>query len=564
MQLSGVSQPYPNIQANRNDTSEAPPAAPLVDKEQAQQGEPAISWQAAQPPQLPQEASTQTQGKTAYQPGSFGLNSLMSFLRNPGSTATDTGLKPEEVKSPEGTPSSKLNTEQMSFEEVISALGRNENLLKKPLDRDGLEKLRDASKTPSDLGKAVDALLNNADYYETVDKAKEGKSDGKISGKDVQNLQEHPQIRAYADFKAHQYQENYVPSDSPPGSPARAMTQNDAMRELYLYSESLPKNINLDTLRNIADGSEKMGKCPPQLAAAAKFFAESPDRWQAFSQKNRPSETISRDRLSDLVAFNVKLSAQENRALETLKENKEIFFKGGAIKLRKLESIANNEENNRDVRDAANLLSQPNSMLFSMLDNGKHGAGGNFFNKANDRHIGKGDLDAFVKKGTNQVAEPTRASTQPVASAQNDMAAGQETQPDLKKEKGGQFTKMLEILSYLASAAMMLIPGAGIAGATTAAARAAATATGRVVGVTSARETANQASRQGTREAIEQSARDGAKEGVREGLKDGVQDLGIKAAKDLAKYGADRLDQNERQRSVSNPNVDAPRVWAQS
>lgn len=451
----------------------------------------------------------------------------------------------------------------MPFEEVVSVLGRNENLLKKPLDREGLEKLRDDPKTPSDAKRALNALLTTPAYYEAFDKAKQGKSDGKISSKDVQKLQEHPQIRAYANFKAGQYLDNYVPSDAPPSAPARAMTANDAMRELYLYSESLPKNINMETLQKIADGSQKMGKCPPQLAAAAKFFTQNPDQWQTFSRTNKASDSISRDRLSDLVSFNVKLSPQESKALETLKNNQDIFFKGGGIKPDKLEAIANNKQNSQEVRDAANLLAQPNSMLFSMLDNAKHGAGGNFFNKANDRNIGKGDLDAFIRKGSNQVAQAAQPSSRPVGAAQKDMAAGQETQPDPKKEKGGGFTKFLEIFSYVASGLMMLIPGAGVAGAAMAAGRAAATAAGRAAATTAGKEAANQAGKQVARESIRQNAKEGFKDGAKESLKDGAKDFGTQAGKDLAKEGIDRFSHPDQHQAVSNPNINQPRVWAQ-
>ena len=186
-----------------------------------------------------------------------------------------------------------------------------------------------------------------------------------------------------------------------PGSPAREMSGNDAMRELYLYSESLPKKVSMETLQKIADGSQDMGKCPPQVAAAAKYFTDHPAEWQQFTGKDDPNASISRDRLCDPPPT-TSLSPQESKAIETIKNNQDIFFRDGGIKPDKLVKIANDPNNSQEVRDAANLLSQPNSMLFSMLDNGKHGAGGNFFNKANDHNIGKGDLDAFIRKGSNR------------------------------------------------------------------------------------------------------------------------------------------------------------------
>lgn len=412
----------------------------------------------------------------------------------------------------------------MSFEQVATTLGRHEDLLKKPQNREGLEKLRDDASTPSDMKKALDTLLNDPDMFAAFDSAKNGKSDGKISNKDVRTWQQNPAIRQYADAKAETYTHDYVPSDAKPGSPPREMSSNDAMRELYLYSESLPKKINQETLRKIADGSQDMGKCPPQVAAAAKFYTDHPDQWQQLTGKEDPNASVSRDRLCDLASYNVKLSPQESKALETLQNNEDIFFKGGGIKPDKLTKIANDSNNSQEVRDAANLLSQPNSMLFSMLDNGKHGAGGNFFNKANDHNIGKGDIDAFIKKGTNQVATPDALSGVPAnineQRAQQEMATGQETQPDAKKEKGGGIYKLLEVLSYVATAITAVIPGVGAAGLAATGARAAVTA--------------------------------GLKEGLKQGIKEGVKE-GASQALDAAQTA-----------KKGNEEIKGERVWAQA
>ncbi|WP_276639199.1 HrpF/NolX family T3SS translocon protein [Siccibacter turicensis] len=428
--------------------------------------------------------------------------------------------------SPQALPQSAspdAASDQMSFEEVVSTLGRNENLLKKPLDREGIAKLRDDPATPSDTKKALDALVNNPEMFDAIDPAKNGKTDGKISAKDIRAWQEHPAIRQYADAKAETYTHDYVPSDAKPGSPAREMSGNDAMRELYLYSESLPKKVNLQTLQNIADGSQDMGKCPPQVAAAAKYFTNNPGEWQKFNGKDDPNASVSRDRLCDLAAQNVKLSPQENKALETLQNNKDIFFKGGGIKPDKLADIANDPKNSQEVRDAANLLSQPNSMLFSMLDNGKHGAGGNFFNKANDRNIGKGDLDAFIRKGSGEVAPAPQLANAPTTplemSAQEDMAAGQETQPDQKKEKGGGIFKLLDILGYVATGLTILIPGVGAAGVAATAGRAAVTA--------------------GVREGLKQAAKEGIQEGAAQAVNAALTN------------------------KTGNQEINGPRVWAQ-
>lgn len=413
---------------------------------------------------------------------------------------------------------------QMPFEQVVTTLGRHEDLLKKATNREGMEKLCDDPDTPTDEKKALETLLNDPQMFDRLDSAKNGKHDGKISSKDIRKWQEDPAVKEYASAKAESYTHDYVPSDAQPGSAPREMSSNDAMRELYQYSESLPKNINAETLKKIADGSQDMGKCPPQVAAAAKYYTDHPDEWQKLTGKDDPNAGVSRDRLCDLASYNVKLSPQESKAVETLKNNQDIFFKGGGLKTGKLADIANDKNNSQDVRDAANLLSQPESMLFTMLDNGKHGAGGNFFNKANDKNISKGDLDAFIKKGSNQVATPDSlsgtAKTVGEMTARQDMATGQETQPDTKKEKGGGIFKLLDILSYIGSALTVFIPGVGAAGLAATAGRAAVTA--------------------------------GLKEGLKQGVKEGI------------KEGAGQVLDAAQTASRGNPQIDGPRVWAQS
>lgn len=418
---------------------------------------------------------------------------------------------------------------QMSFQEVVSTLGRHEGLLKKAHDREGLEKIRDDESTPTDEKQALDTLLNNQDMFDSLDQAKKGKTDGKISAEDVQKWQNDPQMKAYAEAKSEDYTHNYVPSDAAPGSAPREMSGNDAMRELYLYSESLPKNIGPDTLENIANGSQNMDKAPPQVAAAAKYFTDHPDEWQQLVGNDKGK--TSRNKLCDKAAANVQLSPQENQALQTVKNNEDIFFKKGGIKPDKLADIANDTNNSQDVRDAANLLAQPNSMLFSMLDNGKHGAGGNLFNYANDKNISKGDIDAFIRKGSNTVAQPDKlaapATTLDELSAQEDMSVGQQTQPDEKKKQGGGFFKFLDIFTNVLSGLAVLIPGVGEAALAGNAARAAVTA--------------------GVKEGIKQGAKEGVKEGVKEGGKQALENATA-----------------SQQQATGNPDVEAPRVWAQS
>ncbi|MFP8968352.1 HrpF/NolX family T3SS translocon protein [Pokkaliibacter sp. CJK22405] len=498
-------------------------------------------------------------------PQTTGQESLVPVNRQ-----TDTGTTQGDTQAAatEGDTSAAANGEDapMSFEEIVTTLGRHEDLLKKPKDFKGLQELANDPDTPSDAKKALEALTKDGEdgaMYQAFDAAKTGKTDGKISSKDIRELQKLPQVAAYADFKAETYTHDYVPSDAKPGSAPREMTTNDAMRELFQYSESLPgKNIDLETMQKIADGTQDMGKCPPQVAAAAKFFTDHPDQWQILTKDD--GGKVSRDRLCDLAAQNVNLSPQESKAIDTLQNNKDIFFKGGSLNTDKLTKIANDESNSQDVRDAANLLAQPHSMLFSMLDNGKHGAGGNFFNKANDKKISEGDLSAFVKKGTNQVAQEPILSGAPTnkleADAINDMNVGQETQPDEKKEKGGGIFKLLEALSWVGTAVASVFTG-GAAGALMTA--------GRVIGQTVAKVVAKEVGKEVLEQGAKGIAKEAGKDIAKEVGKDAAKDIATgtvkNAAKDITKdYGKDYTQDQIARIEGDDTGIDAPRVWAQT
>lgn len=352
----------------------------------------------------------------------------------------------------------------MSYEDVVNTLGRNEGLMKKAMDKDGLKKLADDPKTPPDMKKALDTLLSDPDMFNKIDNATPGKVDGKLAANDIEAIKKTPEFEAYSDKQAETYTHAYVPSDAPPGTPAQEMSGNDAIRELYRYSQSLPKSLSLETMKAIANGSQPLDKCPPQVQAAAKYMADHPDQWSKYTGMTDPKATESREALCDQASYNVKLTRDESDALNTVKNNEDIFFKKGGLTPKKLKEIAEDDKQPQDVRDAAKLLMQPNSMLFSMLDNGKHHAGGDFFNKANDKNISKGDLDAFIAHGTNQIAPaptPSDIDTPDEMKARREMYDGQKTQPDEKKEMGGGFFKMIDIIGWVATGLSILIPGLG-------------------------------------------------------------------------------------------------------
>jgi len=407
------------------------------------------------------------QDMTAQQPTNDPSRTGINF----SDTSPKTSQPPPQVASTITNPPKGLNVlpddgtdKPMSYDDVVNTLGRNEGLMKKAMDKDGLKKLADDPKTPPDMKKALDTLLSDPDMFNKIDNATPGKVDGKLAANDIEQIKKTPEFQAYSDQQAETYTHAYVPSDAPPGTGAQEMTGNDAMRELYRYSESLPKKLSLDTMKAIANGTQPMDKCPPQVQAAAKYMADHPNEWARYTGMSEPDATESREAICDQASYNVKLTRDESDALNTLRNNEDIFFKKGGLTPKKLQDIANDDKQPKNVRDAAKLLSQPNSMLFSMLDNGKHHAGGDFFNKANDKNISKGDLDAFIAHGTNQIApapKPADIDTPDEMKARRDMYDGQKTQPDEKKEIGGNFFKMIDIIGWIGTGLSLLIPGLG-------------------------------------------------------------------------------------------------------
>lgn len=411
-----------------------------------------------------------TPQSTAFQ-GNFGANNSDTSAIDYLNSAFGGSSSGNSSNASANNASGSSNTQgQMSFAQVLTVLNRHLGLLSSHGDnKKQLEKLLKDKNTPDDEKAALRTVLNNPSYFAKLDGGNQkGKQDGKhldgkFSSKDVHAMmQKDSAAQKLQSSEAQSYTQNYVPSDAPPNALPRNMSENDAMRELFNFSQSLPKNLDLKTLKNIADGTQKGDKAPPQLQAAAQYFVDHPAQWHSFT-KGAKHDKVSTDRMCDLAAQQVKFSPQEQKTLQTLQNNQDIFFKHGGLTKSKLDQIANDSSNSPEVREAATQLAQPHSMLFEMLDNGKHGAGGNAWDEANDGNIGKGDLTAFLKHTKDLTATPDTPSILSGkfnASAASDMETGQETQPDDKKEKGGGFKKFLEGLGEAALAVVsFVIPG---------------------------------------------------------------------------------------------------------
>ena len=372
-----------------------------------------------------------------------------------------------------GTPP-RLSTRQS---ETVSVLGRYEG----EFGKSGIteEKMREKLKskdTPPDLKNALQEVLDSKGdpngLYARLDSAKNGKSDGKISSKDINKLQELPEVQAFSRQRAQSYKNNYVPSDagSDTSKGGRPITENDAMRELYKYSDHLPgKHIGPDTFRDIVNGKADMKKCPPQVVAAAQYYLDNPDKWKKFGGEDG---LATRAELGNRVATHYQLTAKEDKAVRTLDENRDIFFADGNLKRSKLEELTKHKD--PKIAEAATTL-LTSQTLFGVLDNGKHGHKGNLWNAADDGQIGKGDLDKFKRVRNPNIAPELKGSTDnPYADpkAVQEMACGQMNQPDIKSKKGGGLrdfvsgllgglSKVFEVLTSVVSNTIGRIPGIG-------------------------------------------------------------------------------------------------------
>ena len=418
--------------------------------------------------------------------------------------------------------------ETAQLAQVVSVFGRHQDFIKDhgKIRQDDLVAMANDASTPEDVRQACQQVLDNPHLWDRLDSGKTGKLDGHFSIKDVHKLQGNAEIQAYTQQQSEEYAQNYIPSESTDGQAVgRPITDSDAERELYRFSESLPKHINLGMLAAIADGRAHMDKCPPQLRAAAQHFASHPDAWRNFTHG---ADKISRNKLCDLAAQQVHLRSDEATTLKTIEDNQAIFFGRGKLTKGALEEIASDQAHSEAVRTAARALNE-DSTLFSMLDNAKTHAGGNGWHKSNDGKITQKDFHRFMDDAAPFAAAaqtPSQSSrfasngrsesdVQAAFEAQEDMIIGREEEPDAKKSRGGDVKKGLIIAGEVVAAATMFIPGPGeIIGLAGGAAR---------LGGLAAKEAATAAAKRASTSLAENIAKDVAKEGAKEGAKEAAQ-----------------------------------------
>jgi type III secretion translocon protein HrpF len=329
--------------------------------------------------------------------------------------------------------------------EAMHTISMHMDKMPNKMKGDDLQNKIDDKDTPPDLKEALIHVRDNKALKDKLDTAgKGGDTDGCISKKDLNKTFEDPRLVEYSKKQADNYAKNYVPSDAKKASEAipHNIDSADAAREMYLYSDSLPKHIDMQTMRDIVEGKRPndKGKMPPQMVAAAQYYTKHPEEFK----KAFGGDGNNRDYAQDSLLRQVRLSKDDTKAMDTMLNNKDVFFKdGGKMNREKLEGIAKDEKQKPEVRDAAKqLLNDP--LLYGMLDNGKKGHGTNAVTNNHDGLISIDDAEAAKSKlseqNTSKAPAPTNAhkpKTAEDAEAAKDMANGMMDDPNIKDKEGG-------------------------------------------------------------------------------------------------------------------------------
>ena len=335
--------------------------------------------------------------------------------------------------------------------DALSTLERHEGAFSKHGTKlEDMKKMAEDPKTPPDLKNALNTVLSDQGLQDMLDGAKNGKLDHKISSKDIRALAEDPELKAYNNEKAEGYAKNYIPSgDNGKTTEGRPITKNDAENELYKYADYLPKNMSLDELHKIVDGTSHTGKCPPQLIAAAKYFTDHPQEWKDL---NNGKDKVSHASMEDKIAAKGQLDADQKKALDRIDADPNGAF-GNKFNRDKLQKIADDPKAAPEDKAAAKkFLEDP--VLFGKLDNAKHGrdihGAKKLWQQSDDGTISRDDIKAFRAHLENKevATTPANAGHKPKnledAKAVSDMVAGEMDQPEEKKAKGGGFKKFLQ------------------------------------------------------------------------------------------------------------------------
>jgi len=364
---------------------------------------------------------------------------------------------------------------------IVSVLNRHKD--KCPLDWKSLGDLANDPSTPPDLKAAIEALQQDPELFYAIGSQGDGRCGGKIKAGDLSGFSDHhPQVAAFQEQRAKNYTQNYIPSDGTGNGEPSVMTQTDALRELYRYSDNLPKNLSLADFKQIVDGEAKTGKCPPQVLAAAQYFLDHPDEWKQLYGGS--IDKVHKEDFLQVASSSMNLTQAELDTLSTINKNQNAFFGKGDLTREKLESMIDDKSLAPEVRKAASqLLSDP--VLFGLMNNAITGykthhkffdfGGGHTVDSGN---ISNSDFNQLFNNmsSANRTAQQVKthaARTAAEKGAVADMTMGVADQPDIKspKKNGGAFMHAIndvlkvgsKVLDWAATAVGVLgfIPGLG-------------------------------------------------------------------------------------------------------
>ncbi|MDE5465411.1 HrpF/NolX family T3SS translocon protein [Bradyrhizobium sp. CSS354] len=365
--------------------------------------------------------------------------------------------------------------------QIVSVLNRHKD--KCPLDWESLSDLANDPSTPPDLKTAIGALQQDPELFYAIGSQGDGHCGGKIKAGDLSDFSHHhAQVATFQEQQAHSYQQNYIPSDGTGDGQPSNMTESDALRELYRYSDSLPKNLSLADFKQIVDGEAKAGKCPPQVLAAAQYFLSYPDEWKQLYGGS--IDKVHKEDFLQVASSSMNLTQIELDTLDTINTNQGAFFGMGDLTQDKLASMADDDSLAPDVRQAASQL-LPDPLLFGLMNNSITGykvhhqffdfGGGHTVDSGN---ISNNDFTHFFDNMStaNRTAHQLKthiAQTAGEQSAAADMMMGVADQPEIKspKKNGGAFMHVVDdvlkivpkVLDWAATGVGLLsfIPGLG-------------------------------------------------------------------------------------------------------
>lgn len=339
----------------------------------------------------------------------------------------------------------RLNNEQL---QIMAVLDRHKD--KCPIDWESVREKSQDTTLPSDLRAALAKLADNPELFFAIGSQGDGKCGGKITQRDLAEFsQHHSQVGEFMEAQAKSFTQNYIASDARQGDGPSRMTQADALRELYRYSDSLGKNLDYEYLRKLTRGEAESGKCPPQVIAAAQYFLDHRDQWEKL---NNGSSSVSKADFLQSAVSNMNLTREELDTLDTINKNPDAFFKGGNLTRERLAELAEDKSLSDKERAAAkHLLADP--LLFGVINNANSGykTKHSFFTfrgpTVDSGVISRDDFNKFYQgmSATNKEAlkhEPLAKDAAVDANAVKSMCAGVEDQPEIKAvKKSGGFLK---------------------------------------------------------------------------------------------------------------------------